>query len=136
MSNSFSLTAFVGADAEIKYLTSGKILISTRVAFTPQKPKQGEEEITIWVTLDFWAKSNDGEDWFTKKAIAIKKGDFIHFSGRISQMRPAWNEKQMKPTLYMSVTVDDFHWVDRSRNGAPAPVAVGVGMATDDSVPF
>ncbi|MDP3331175.1 MAG: single-stranded DNA-binding protein, partial [Methylococcaceae bacterium] len=69
MSNVFSFTGTVGADAEVRYSPSGQPVLNVRVA---NNVGFGDKQQTLWIRVAVWGKRAEGQ-----LANYLKKGQQV-----------------------------------------------------------
>ncbi|MEI6336073.1 MAG: single-stranded DNA-binding protein [Methylococcaceae bacterium] len=100
MSNVFSFTGTVGADAEVRYLPSGQAVLNVRVA---NNVGFGDKQQTLWINCAVWGKRAEGalKDY-------LKKGQQVFVSGELSQREYKANDGTTKTTLELNATILDL----------------------------
>lgn len=122
--NFIQIAGFLGADAEERFTSSGKKVISLRVA---TKVKQGGKEETIWWRVTIWG------DRFDKMVPYLKKGSPVIVVGELSKPE-TYVDKNGVTQVSLTITAEiiKFSPFGKSeRDGAP-PSHSGNGQQTPD----
>jgi single-strand DNA-binding protein len=100
MSNVFSFTGTVGADAEVRYLPSGQAVLNVRVA---NNIGFGDKQQTLWINCAVWGKRAEGalKDY-------LKKGQQVFVSGELSQREYKANDGTTKTALELNANILDL----------------------------
>jgi len=100
MSNVFSFTGTVGADAEVRYLPSGQAILNVRVA---NNIGYGDKQQTLWIRVALFGKRAEGslKDY-------LKKGQQVFVSGELSQNEYKANDGTTKTSLELIANVIDL----------------------------
>lgn len=100
MSNVFSFTGAVGADAEVRYLPSGQAVLNVRVA---NNIGYGDKQQTLWIRVRLFGKRAEGslKDY-------LKKGQQVFVSGELSLNEYQANDGTTKTSLELVANVLDL----------------------------
>lgn len=100
MSNVFSFTGTVGADAEVRYLPSGSAVLNVRVA---NNIGYGDKQQTLWIRVALFGKRAEGslKDY-------LKKGQQVFVSGELSQSEYKANDGTTKTSLELIANIIDL----------------------------
>ncbi|MDD5113207.1 MAG: single-stranded DNA-binding protein [Methylobacter sp.] len=100
MSNVFSFTGTVGADAEVRYSPSGQPVLNVRVA---NNVGFGDKQQTLWIRVAVWGKRAEGQ-----LANYLKKGQQVFVSGELSQSEYRANDGTTKTSLELNANILDL----------------------------
>jgi single-strand DNA-binding protein len=100
MSNVFSFTGTVGADAEVRYLASGQAVLNVRVA---NNVGFGDKQQTLWVRVALFGKRAEGslKDY-------LRKGQQVFVSGELTQSEYKANDGTTKTSLELIANIIDL----------------------------
>lgn len=101
----------VGADAELRYTSSGKAVASFSMAIDNGKDKNngGADRPPTWIKATLWEKRAEG------LAQYITKGKLVYVSGRVGT--EAWIDKQSgEARAKIVITVDNFEFCGGPRS--------------------
>ena len=100
MSNIFTFTGTVGADAVVRYTGSGQAVLSVRVA---NNVGFGERQQTLWINCSLWGKRAEGnlKDY-------LKKGQQVFVSGELTTREYQANDGTTKTGLELNANILDL----------------------------
>ena len=100
MSNVFSFTGTIGADAEVRYLPSGQAVLNVRVA---NNIGYGDKQQTLWIRVRLFGKRAEGalKDY-------LKKGQQVFVSGELSLSEYQAHDGTTKTSLELIANVLDL----------------------------
>ena len=102
----------LGAEPEIKYLESGKVVAKGRIAVNQMGGRQGgQDPPPDWFTVEVWGDKAQG---FVDQ---FHKGDLIEVAGRVKSSR--WTDRQGVERVDLIVVTDVYRMVAQGQ-GAPA----------------
>ena len=104
--NTCTFTGFLGKDPEMRYTPQGKAVTNFNLAVK----SKGED--TLWVKCTAWEKIAE------VTAQYLRKGSQVLVSGPISV--ETWQTKDGEPRSTMVLTVREFEFLDRKRDGGEA----------------
>lgn len=94
--NFVEIAGNLGADPEERFTTTGKRVVSLRVA---TKSRQAGKEVTIWWRANIWS------DRFDKMLPYLKKGSAIIILGEMSKPE-IYTDKEGKPQVSLTITAE------------------------------
>jgi single-strand DNA-binding protein len=100
MSNVFSFTGTVGADAEVRYLPSGQAVLNVRVA---NNIGFGEKQQTLWIRVALWGKRAEGN----LKTFLVK-GQQVFVSGELTTSEYKANDGTVRTSLELNANIIDL----------------------------
>lgn len=120
MSNVFSFTGTVGADAEVRYLPSGQAVLNVRVA---NNIGFGEKQQTLWVRVALWGKRAEGN----LKTFLVK-GQQVFVSGELTTSEYKDKDGTIRTSLELNANIIDLvgkrnEGSQPQQNYQPAPQA-------------
>jgi single-strand DNA-binding protein len=118
--NTVLLTGRAGGDPEERDIGSDTTLVTLNFAVTNWN---GEEEDTMWVTLNFWGKKANVTDY-------IKKGMKLTITGNLSIRRVENDDGDVK--YYTAINVNDVVLPDRG-DADGGSSGKGRGRKSDDA---
>lgn len=121
----------VGADAEMRYLPSGKAVASFSLATSKKwKSPDGEQkEKTVWWRCTVWEKQAE------VIAQYVKKGNKVMVVGEVEEAR-AFTDRDGNNRASLEVTANTVKFLDSKGNGEATTMPVGGAPVEDTSVPF
>ena len=109
--NSVNIIGRLGADIELKHTPGGKPVAEANLAVDDG---WGEHKKTVWLGVTIWGIAAE------LAAKALRKGDRVGFTGRLSQEE--WEGKDGKKQRKTKVTCEAMHLLGDKREGQqPAP---------------
>lgn len=116
MSNVFSFTGTIGADAVVRYAASGTAVLSVRVA---NNVGFGDKQQTLWVQVSLFGKRAE-----SGVVPYLKKGQQVFVSGELSIREYQANDGTTRTSLDLVANVLDLVGGKKSESGtAPMPPA-------------
>jgi single-strand DNA-binding protein len=100
MSNVFSFTGTVGADAEVRYAASGMAVLNVRVA---NNIGFGDKQQTLWIRVALFGKRAEGQ-----LQNYLKKGQQVFVSGELTQSEYKANDGTTKTSLELNANIIDL----------------------------
>ena len=144
MSNVFSFTGTVGADAEVRYAASGMAVLNVRVA---NNVGFGDKQQTLWIRVALFGKRAEGQ-----LQNYLKKGQQVFVSGELTQSEYKANDGTTKTSLELTANIIDLigkrnesgqpqqnYQASGAREQAPvrqAPSHDNFDAPYDDDIPF
>lgn len=129
--NNVNLIGRAGADPELKYTPKGTAVVELNLAVDDG---WGENKKTAWIGITIWGATAE------LAARAIKKGDRVGITGRLSQEE--WEDKNTgKKTRKTKVTCDSLHLLSPRRDDSPRRdeeprQSPQTRIHDDDDIPF
>ena len=112
MSNVFSFTGTVGADAEVRYAASGMAVLNVRVA---NNIGFGDKQQTLWIRVALFGKRAEGQ-----LQNYLKKGQQVFVSGELTQSEYKANDGTIKTSLELNANIIDLIG-KRNESSQPQP---------------
>jgi len=112
MSNVFSGLVRLVSDPEVRFIPSGKSVLTFKAA---SSTGYGDKKKTLWLRITYW---NNAE----KMATLLSKGDLISIAGELSMSEYKANDGSMKTALELTANIIDLVG-KRNEVGAPAPIS-------------
>jgi len=133
MSNVFSCTGIIGADAELRYTSTGQAVLNVTIA---NHVGFGDRQKTVWLQVALWGKRAEG-----KLKDYLKKGQPIFVSGELSIQEYKAKDGTQKTSLELNASVIDLigkKVVANDSHGEKDEVNdyIGGGDPFDDGIPF
>lgn len=100
MSNVFSFTGTVVADAEVRYLPSGQAVLNVRVA---NNIGFGDKQQTLWIRVALWGKRAEGNF----KSFLLK-GQQVFVSGELTTSEYKANDGSVRTSLELNANILDL----------------------------
>jgi single-strand DNA-binding protein len=119
MSNVFSFTGTVGADAEVRYAASGMAVLNVRVA---NNVGFGDKQQTLWIRVALFGKRAEGQ-----LQNYLKKGQQVFVSGELTQSEYKANDGTTKTSLELNANIIDLIG-KRNESGQPQQSAQSYGV--------
>jgi single-strand DNA-binding protein len=94
--NLVEIAGFLGADAEERFTSGGKRVISLRMA---TKARSGKEDVTIWWRVNIWG------DRFDKMLPYLKKGSALIIMGEMAKPE-TYVDKEGKTQVSLTLTAE------------------------------
>ncbi len=119
MSNVFSFTGTVGADAEVRYAASGMAVLNVRVA---NNIGFGDKQQTLWIRVALFGKRAEGQ-----LQNYLKKGQQVFVSGELTQSEYKANDGTIKTSLELNANIIDLIG-KRNESGQPQQTNQAYGV--------
>lgn len=98
--NFIHIAGHLGADAEVRFTSSGKKVITLRMA---TRSRKGQKEETIWWRVTLWGEQ------FDKMVPYLKKGASIMVFGELHKPE-IFNDREGKPQVSMEITASSIQF--------------------------
>lgn len=105
--NFIHIAGHLGADAEVRYTSSGKKVVSLRVG---TKVRKGQKEETIWWRVTIWGEQYD------RILQYLKKGTGVIVSGDLHKPE-IYTDREGKPQAAMEITAAHIQFSPFGRTG-------------------
>lgn len=121
--NYLTIAGHLGADPEVRFTTSGKKVITMRVA---TRSRKGSTDETIWWRVTIWGEQ------FDKMMPYLKKGSPVVVCGEM-QKPELFTDREGKPQISLNMTAHSvqfspFGKSDKSSQESAAPAATAAMM--------
>ena len=123
MSNVFSGLVRIGSDPELRFIPSGKALLTFSAA---SSTGFGDKQKTLWLRVTYWNNAEKMKDF-------LVKGAQISIAGELSQTEYQAKDGTTKTSLELNATIIDLVG---GKKEASAPVRQSVAVEYDDNIPF
>ena len=123
MSNVFSGLVRIGSDPELRFIPSGKSLLTFSAA---SSTGFGDKQKTLWLRVTYWNNAEKMKDF-------LVKGAQISIAGELSQTEYQAKDGTTKTSLELNATIIDLVG---GKKEASAPVRQSVAVEYDDNIPF
>ena len=111
MSNVFSFIGTCGKDAEVRYLPSGKAVLSVSLA---NNIGFGDKQQTLWVRVALWGKRAEGN----LKTFLVK-GQQVFVSGELTMSEYKANDSTNKTQLELNANIIELIGGKKDDNNTP-----------------
>lgn len=127
MSNIFSGLVRIGSDPELRFIPSGKAVLTFSAASTTG---YGDKQKTLWLRVTYWNNAEKMKEF-------LIKGNQILVSGELTQSEYKANDGTTKTSLELNANIIDLIGKkDGSAQQRPAPARQAAADDFDDSIPF
>lgn len=129
MSNVFSGLVRIGSDPELRFIPSGKAVLTFSAA---SSTGYGERQKTLWLRVTYWNNAEKMKDF-------IVKGNQISIAGELTQSEYQAKDGTTKTSLELNATIIDL--IGGKKEGgqqqAPQPKqAPANDLPYNDDIPF
>jgi single-strand DNA-binding protein len=122
MSNVFSGLVRIGSDPELRFIPSGKAVLTFSAA---SSTGFGDKQKTLWLRVTYWNNAEKMKEF-------LVKGNQISIAGELSQTEYQAKDGTTKTSLELNANIIDL--VGGRKEGAAPRQAVAVEY--DDNIPF
>ena len=127
MSNVFSGLVRIGSNPELRFIPSGKAVLTFSAASTTG---YGDKQKTLWLRVTYWNNAEKMKDY-------LLKGQSVFVSGELTQSEYKGSDGTTKTSLELNANIIDLIGKkDVSAPQRPAPVRQAAADDFDDSIPF
>ena len=123
MSNVFSGLVRIGSDPELRFIPSGKALLTFSAA---SSTGFGDKQKTLWLRVTYWNNAEKMKDF-------LVKGAQISIAGELSQTEYQAKDGTTKTSLELNATIIDLVG---GKKEASDHVRQSVAVEYDDNIPF